>query len=133
MHEERLGKLSLIPLSYRHEMKDLLFLHGCAFGKYNLDFSDFLQKKKYMSTRSSPYSFLIPKCRTKKFQRSFFVRDARLWNTLPSSTQSQKSYENCKSILRKYYVETTREIHLMPLIIELGSRHALDVGTLRTY
>ena len=90
MHEERLGKLSLIPLSYRHEMKDLLFLHGCAFGKYNLDLSDFLQKKKYMSTRSSPDSFLILKCRTQTFKRSFFVRTARLRNTLPTSTQSQK-------------------------------------------
>ena len=26
-YEERLVKLNLIPLSYRHEMKDLLFLH----------------------------------------------------------------------------------------------------------
>ena len=89
-YEEWLVKLNLIPLSYRQEMKDLLFLHGCAFGKYNLDLSDFLQKKKYMSTRSSPDSFLILKCRTQTFKRSFFVRTARLRNTLPTSTQSQK-------------------------------------------
>ena len=96
-YEERLRKLNLIPLSYGHEMKDLLFLHGCVSGKYDIDLTFFNEKN--VSTRSSSATFLIPKCRTQTFQRSFFVRTARIWNTLPISTQSHISYVKLKTIL----------------------------------
>ena len=35
------------------------------------------------SSSSNPYLVSIPRCRTDQFKRSFFLRTAKLWNSLP--------------------------------------------------
>ena len=36
-YKDRLPRTNLLPLTYWHEVKDLLFIHGCLNGKYNIN------------------------------------------------------------------------------------------------
>ena len=70
-------------------MKDLIFYFKCRAGYYTLPIADYVKPKGTRLTRhSSDQDVLIPKCRTKLFQFSYFNRIAKLWNTLPESTRT---------------------------------------------
>ena len=43
IYKERLLKLNFLPISYWHEIKDIVFLHSCLIGKNNLDLSGSLK------------------------------------------------------------------------------------------
>ena len=68
---------------------------------------------------------LIPKCRTKIFQFSYFNRIAKLWNTLSESTRTLTSLNQFKShVLQRYrllFVKTITSLTLTP-----GSRSAAN-------
>ena len=87
-YNERLLKLNLLPVSYWHELKDLVFFFKAVNGHYNIDITKFIQPKVIVrSTRnSSSLDYLISKCKTSTFQESYFIRTVKLWNSLPSST-----------------------------------------------
>ena len=52
---------------------------------------------------SSPSELLVPNCRTKLFQTSYFNRIPKLWNALPSSTRCLTSVKQFKLLLHKRY------------------------------
>ena len=71
------SRLNLIPLTYWHEVKDLIFYFKCRAGYYTLPIKDYVKPKGIRLTRhSSDQDVLIPECRTKLFQFSYFNRIA---------------------------------------------------------
>ena len=91
-YHERLSRLNLLPLTYWHEVKDLIFHLKCRVGHYTLPIDDYVKPKGTRLIRhSSGEDVLIPKCRTKIFQFIYFNRIAKLWNTLSESTRSLTS------------------------------------------
>ena len=73
-YKQRLLKLNLLPVSYWHEIRDLVFFFKAINDFYNIDLSDFIQPKVVRCTRQScslDYK-LNNNCRTSLFQRSFF-------------------------------------------------------------
>lgn len=104
-YRERLLKSDLLPISYWHEMKDLIFYFKCSIGFYNVSINDFV--KTSQSTRSlrnsSSLDLFVPKCRTKLFQTSYYNRIPKLWNNLPCYTRSVESVNQFKSRLFNRY------------------------------
>ena len=75
-YRDRLIKLNLIPLSYWHEIKDLV--NCCCFFK--------CLKGLSRSTRNNcPLDMSVPLYKTKLFQTSYFNRIPTMWNTLANS------------------------------------------------
>ena len=103
-YKERLLQTNLLPLTYWHEIKDLLFIHGCLNGKYNINIHSFVKLAPESNLRNScPNNFTIPRCRTKYFQQSFFIRSCRLWNSLPKELKLISSITNFKKELKRRY------------------------------
>ena len=75
-YHERLSRLNLLPLTYWHEVKDLIFLSCWPLHVTHVD--DHVKPKGIRLTHhSSDQDVLIPKCRTKLFQFSYFKRIAK--------------------------------------------------------
>ena len=71
-YHERLSRLNLLPLTYWHEVKDLIFYFKCRAGHYTLPIADYVKPKGTRLTRhSSDQDVLIPKCCTKLCQFSY--------------------------------------------------------------
>ena len=74
-YHERLSRLNLLPLTYWHEVKDLIFLSCWPLHVTHVD--DYVKPKGTRLTHnSSDQDVLTPKCRTKLFQFSYFKRIA---------------------------------------------------------
>ena len=104
-YKERLIKLNLLPLSYWHEIRDLVFFFKAINGIYKIDITEFIKPKVIvMSTRHSCSLDYQPlKCRTSLFQRSFFNRTVKLWNSLPSLIRTLPSVTAFKAALVNLY------------------------------
>ena len=124
-YHERLSRLNL-PLTYWHEVKDLIFHFKYRVGHSTLPIDDYVKPKGTRLTRhSSDEDVLIPKFRSKIFQFSYFNRIAKLWNTLSESTLTVTSLNQFKShVLQRYrllFVQTITSLTLTP-----GSRSAAN-------
>ena len=114
-YHERLSRLNLLPLTYWHEVKDLIFYFKCRAGHYTLPIADYVKPKGTRLTRhSSDQDVLIPKCCTKLCQFSYFDRIAKLWNTLPASTHTLSSLSQFKSHVLQCYSAAFRKLTLTP-------------------
>ena len=77
--------------------------------------ADYVKAKGTRLTRhSSDQDVLIPKCRTKLFQFSYFHRIAKLWNTLPVSTRTLSSLNQFKSHVLQRYSVCSRDVTKIP-------------------
>ena len=64
-YKERLLKLNLLPLCYWHEIKDLVFLHGCINGRFDVDIEQYVSFSPQNRLRNSnKLNFALPKTRT---------------------------------------------------------------------
>ena len=118
-YHERLSRLNLLPLTYWHEVKDLIFHFKYRVGHSTLPIDDYVKPKGTRLTRhSSDEDVLIPKFRSKIFQFSYFNRIAKLWNTLSESTLTVTSLNQFKShVLQRYrllFVQTITSPTLTP-------------------
>ena len=125
-YHERLSRLNLLPLTYWHEVKDLIFHFKYRVGHSTLPIDDYVKPKGTRLTRhSSDEDVLISKFRSKIFQFSYFNRIAKLWNTLSESTLTVTSLNQFKShVLQRYrllFVQTITSLTLTP-----GSRSAAN-------
>ena len=60
-YHERLSRLNLLPLTYWHEVKDLIFYFKCRAGHYTLPIADYVKPNDTRLTRhSSDEDALIP-------------------------------------------------------------------------
>ena len=83
-YKDRLLSCSLLPLSYRREILDLVFIFKCFLGYYEIDVNNYLTFPHPL-LRSHDQAKLTPgKCNTTTFMYSFFLRIAHIWNSLPT-------------------------------------------------
>ena len=64
-------------------------------------------------TRSASNGILlnVGKCRTVNYQNSYYIRAAKVWNTLPVDIgDTTKSVPSFKTLLRKHYIDLTNSI-----------------------
>ena len=80
-----LQKLNLQPLSDRRSDRRLKI-----FSQYHHSskaiISNYIQRASYSSARKHAVQYFIPQSNTLHFQRSFFIRTAKDWNTLPADS-----------------------------------------------
>ena len=104
-YKDRLLALKLLSVCYWHEIKDLVFFFKIINGFYNVDISNLIQPKILLkSTRNScSLDYVVPKCKTSQFQKSYFVRTVKLRNNLPTSTRCLSSVACFRSALYHHY------------------------------
>jgi hypothetical protein len=92
-YKVRLLALKLLPVCYWHEIKDLVFFFKIINGFYIVDIYNLIEQNNVLkSTRNScSLDYVVPKCKTSQFQKSYFVRTVKLWNNLPTSTRCLSS------------------------------------------
>jgi len=74
-YKDRLTKLKLLPISYHHEAKDIIFYFKCRLGLVNIPVHIYFPSKvpTRFTRNSSALDLLIANCRTKLFQTSYFL------------------------------------------------------------
>ena len=90
-YKQRLITLSLLPLCYNREIKDLVFFFKALYGRIDLDVHSFVSFNNNGRTRlctNPSLTLKVPLCKT--FQSSYFNRLVKLWNHVckiaPSTT-----------------------------------------------
>ena len=106
-YRERLIKSKLLPISYWHEIKDLVFYYKCLKSLYSISINNYVIPRNVsrLTRNSSTMDVLVPKCRTKLFQTSYFSRTGftKLWNNLPCTIRTVNSLHIFKSLLFNRY------------------------------
>ena len=97
--------LDLLPLEFRRQMKDLIFL----FKLKNLDFEEYAwsvhakRQSGYNLRTSHQDNFSELRYRTNYFAYSYFPRVIRSWNDLPSTLKTIRTISTFKTALKKFY------------------------------
>ena len=106
------GTGGLSPISYWHGFLDMIFFFKVVTGTVRVSPSVVLpQVLVTRTTRSNSNRnfshFISRKCNTVTFQRSFFNRTTRIWNTLANELQLSYNLQisQFKSIMYQYYVD----------------------------
>ena len=105
----RLQSFNLFPVSYWHEYLDLILFfkitHGLVTRNPNVSPAIHVTRRTTRSTSSNPLKYVITKCRTTTYQKSFLVRACRVWNYLADELDitMDTSLTAFKSDLLKYY------------------------------
>lgn len=83
---DRLKKCSLTPLCFRFEFNDLMLLYKGIHNKCDLNILKFCTLDTGHRTRSSDkrWYWVIPRCHTENYKKSFFNRTLSTWNKLPA-------------------------------------------------
>ena len=103
--------LNILPISYWHEFLDMTFFFKVVTGPFIVSPSVIPQVLVTRTTRSNSNRnvthFISRKCNSVTFQRSFFNRTTRIWNTLANDLQLSCNLQisQFKSIMYKYYVD----------------------------
>ena len=105
-YTDRCKALKLLPLSYRREYSDLVFVFKVLNGLLNVDFTNevLLSDQSSHSLRSNngltlQSSHVLTEC----FLSSFFNRVVHLWNILPVDIRSCSTLHCFKAHLASYY------------------------------
>ena len=104
---ERLSKLSLLPLQYRREINDLVFFFKCFKNIYKLNIFNYVSFRSCIKPlRNVDHLTLdVPFSRTDVFKNSFFIRICRLWNELPLSIRESTSLSIFRKNLLAFYYD----------------------------
>ena len=99
---------SAIPLTYWYEFLDLVYFSKVVNGIVNVSEAVIPQARTARATRSNSActQYKIVKCKTATFQKSFFNRSIRIWNTLVHNVDNfissdLRSFRN--ALLYNYY------------------------------
>ena len=104
----RLQTLNLIPICYWNELLDLTFFFKLTHGLVNVNSSVLPEVRKYgRRTRSLTHNdnkYIIKKCKTTTYQKSFLIRTSRIWNCLAEELDlSSWNLASFKSVVFNYY------------------------------
>ena len=106
-YRERLVNLNLLPLDYRREISDVLLVFKSRNGFISTDIRKYLRTFEpcYRTRKYDPDNFnLIYEYNQDYYRESYFIRSAKLWNLLPSSTKAINSFSSFKSSLINIYL-----------------------------
>jgi hypothetical protein len=104
----RCSELNILPLSYRREISDLLFLYKCIHGMYNIVIDDYIQYVPTNSGLRSSTSGTLLRSRfahTETFKHSYFNRVVHTWNALPPEARSCSTFVSFKNVVFNVYRE----------------------------
>ena len=107
-YNSRLQSLYMIPICYWHEYLDMVLFFKVTHNLVNLKPSVLpvvrISRPTRASTGNAP-TYTIPRCKTATYQRSFFVRTCRIWNTLAEELKlTMDNLSNFKSTMMSYYM-----------------------------
>ena len=107
-YKSRLQTLNLIPICYWHELLDLTFFFKFTRGLVNVNSSVLPEVRKYgrrtRSSTSNVNKYIIKKCKTSAYQKSFLIRTSRIWNCLVDELDlSSSTLASFKSVIFNYY------------------------------
>jgi hypothetical protein len=104
-YRDRCVVLDILPLSFRREMLDLMFIFNYFNGAINVDYSDIVQLHEGNGrTQFGPMIRLqCNQARTECFIASYFNRIYQLWNILPFAIRSCKTANDFKAKLFNHY------------------------------
>ena len=106
-YKSRLQTLNLIPICYWHELLDLTFFFKLTHGLVNVNSSVLPEVRKYgrrtRSSTSNVNKYIIKKCKTSTYQKSFLIRTSRIWNCLVDELDlSSSTLASFKSVIFNY-------------------------------
>jgi hypothetical protein len=105
-YSSRLNELHILPLSYRREFIDLMFIFKYFKGHINVDFSDeikFLDNTRIPRSSNNGLLLFEHNVRTETFKSSFFNRVCHLWNILPVNIRNSPTISIFKHRLLDFY------------------------------
>ena len=105
-YTDRLHQLEILPLEFRRELYDLIFLFKCQNGLIHMNTSQYFNNRIHRSnTRNYDTNNLFPKENYKQdyFRNSYFPRSSRFWNDLPFKIKSCTTLSNFKRELFRIY------------------------------
>ena len=75
-------------LKTRRETRRLGIFRAMNFDEVATDITEYIspQVSSSLQTRRHAQQYMVPHCRTKAHQHSFFISTAKLWNALPPSS-----------------------------------------------
>ena len=108
-YRDRLVKLSLLPLEYRREMKDLVLIYNTRAGHIDLAHQYFFCQNVGLkkSRNSSELNYKIPHAKQNYLKHSFYYRSINFWNKLPTDIKSVATSRTFKRRLLDYYDNKT--------------------------
>ena len=104
---QRCIDLKTLPLCFRREINDLLFLFKCLHGFIHVDFSTeivFMNPSRSLRSASGELLAAQP-TRTECFKSSYFNRVVKLWNVLPTHVRRCDSFSVFKARLTAFYID----------------------------
>ena len=134
-YQDRLIQCNLLPINYWHEMTDLVFLYKATNGFIGIDRRILPTiRRSARVTRSCHTSnattYSTKKCRALTYQRSFFIRAGRIWNSLPTYIRNNSlSLASLKNKVFEYYTNAYLNIYKPdnPKTWKYGNRCVLNV------
>ena len=107
---ERCSELELLPLCFRREINDLLFVYKIIHNLVAVDFSEEVQVVNSSHSRNAQ-GIVLERCRirTETFYASYFNRIVHLWNILPLDIRSSVSVSVFKRKLFCFYQRKFQE------------------------
>jgi hypothetical protein len=105
-YELRCQQLKLIPLSYRREVADLVFLFKSLHGIHDFNVHDFIELIPGDTGRRSANRGLLlrsTRVRTETYMSSYFCRIVNIWNSLPQNLRDCQSSCTFKSGVLEFY------------------------------
>ena len=87
-YTNRLQSLDIPTVNSRFDYLRIMFVAGCLWSKYDIDWYNFVKLSASSSRQASNTDFRhMFKSRTEAFHNSLFVAFPRMWSTLPSDTR----------------------------------------------
>ena len=114
-----LQKTNLLPLEYRREISDIPLLFKSKHQLITMDINKYLctYHPSYQSRNYDENNFhLILKHNQEYFQNAYFIRSAKLWNSLPTETKRCNSLCSFKTGLSNLYTVVASQKHINFLI-----------------
>ena len=105
--KQRLLKLSILPLEYRRDLKDVILLFKSRLGLIDLQ-NNLLQQHSNVSNRVttrnfSSLNYKIPHARQNYLKYSYYYRAPIIWNSLPEEIKSYTDLKTFKGSITSYY------------------------------
>ena len=105
--KSRLQTLDLINICYWHEPLDLTFFFKLTHGLAYVNSSVRKYGRRTRSSTSNVSKYIIKKCKTSTYQKSFLIRTSRIWNFLVDELDlSSSTLASFKSVIFNYYKST---------------------------
>lgn len=105
-YRERCIDLNLMPLSYRREISDLVFLFKCMHDVYDVNFNDnfnFVTTQSRLRSADNGILLRGNLVSTECFKHSYFNRVTRMWNRLPRNMRDCEDLNVFKDGVSNFY------------------------------